>query len=130
MRKLDFELVRHALSVAREHGFREVEMGVGSDHFHAKMEPAAYPMPMITEEIPEAPSAKALQSTAVGYYSPGTTNLEVGERIAKGDNIAAIEVLGLANDVEAKLGGVVVEVRVKPGDPVEYGQVLAMVQPE
>jgi acetyl-CoA carboxylase biotin carboxyl carrier protein len=131
MPKLDLELVRHALNVAKKNGYREVELGIGPDHFHAKMEPVA-PTSVASEPktTPEAPTLHTVQSNAVGYYAEGAMRLIPGQRISKGDQVAAIEALGLANDLEAKFGGLVVEVLVKPGDPVEYGQVLATVQPE
>jgi len=130
MSQLDLELVRHALNVAKKHGYREIELGVGSDHFHAKMEPTVAAPPTEGERSPEAPVVHAVQSNAVGYYAEGLVKLVPGTRISQGDQVAAIEALGLANDLEAKFGGLVVEVLVKPGDPVEYGQVLATVQPE
>jgi len=130
MPQLDLDLVRHALTVARRNGYREVELGIGSDHFHAKMEPKPPAVAPSEAGAPSEPAVKAIQSNAVGYYSPGAKALAPGVKIEKGDHIAAIEVLGLANDLEAKFGGMVVEILVEPGDPVEYGQVLAMVLPE
>jgi len=63
----------------------------------------------------------------VGYYRAGT--LEVGAKVKKGDIIAAVAALGLANDIEAPADGEIDEVFVEPNQPVEYGQVLARIKP-
>jgi hypothetical protein len=39
MAHLETELVRHALSVARQHGFAEVELAIGDESFSARLEP-------------------------------------------------------------------------------------------
>jgi acetyl-CoA carboxylase biotin carboxyl carrier protein len=65
----------------------------------------------------------------VGYYRADGAKLEVGQTIEKGDVVATIAALGLANDLESPVSGVVTEVLAKEGDPVQYGQVLAKVKP-
>lgn len=55
---------------------------------------------------------------------------DVGERVSKGDTLCIIEAMKLMNELEAEVDGVVREIAVENGEPVEYGQVLFRVEPE
>jgi biotin carboxyl carrier protein len=48
--------------------------------------------------------------------------------VERGEIVAVVSGLGLDTEVEAPAGGEIVEVRVKPDQPVEYGQVLARIE--
>jgi acetyl-CoA carboxylase biotin carboxyl carrier protein len=62
---------------------------------------------------------------------PGQKPLvSVGDKIREGQVIGAIETLRVMNEVEARVSGRVVEIRVTPGQAVEYGQTLLLVEPE
>jgi biotin carboxyl carrier protein len=130
MATLDPELVRHALSVARQHGFAEVELGIGDDSFAAKLDtmpPKIHGKPRPGGAASE-PELQTIAATLVGYYRPTKPPLQIGQTVKKGDIVAIIAALGIANDVESKVAGEVVEVLVEPNQPVEYGQVLAKVR--
>ncbi len=131
MSNLDSELVRHALTLARKHGLAEVELGLGNEKFSAKLDP----MPAKSRQrsadaiaSPIEPEFQTLTASLVGYYREGKTPLRVGSQIKKGEVVAIITALGIANDVESKVTGEVVEVLVEPNQPVEYGQALAKVK--
>jgi len=131
MANLDVEVVRHALTVARQHGFAEVELGVGDDSFTARLDPAPKkggPRRTTGPSEPPRPEFETIQATLVGYYRESKTPLRVGASVKKGDLVAIISALGIANDVESKLSGEVVEVMVEPNQPVQYGQALAKVK--
>lgn len=130
---IDHEVVTHALKVARENGFAEVELSAGESHFHAVLEPGA-PKRLVKAKTTDAPVAIAptalpVRATQVGYYRPSPNPLSVGQKIEKGQLVAVISALGLINDVESGVSGTVVEVLVNDGDPVQFGQPLAMVEP-
>ena len=83
----------------------------------------------------EATDLVDVTSPMVGTFyrapSPGADSFtDVGERISKGDTLCIIEAMKLMNELEAELDGVVREVCVENGEPVEYGQVLFRVEPE
>lgn len=135
MAESGIDLIRHALELAREHGFNEVELEAGELSFEAKLEPAPKAAPVASaqqelaaDETPSAPPEKDIVSPVVGYYRTGTTPLKVGTGIRKGDAIASIHALGISNDLEAPFSGEVVEVLVRNEQAVEYGQVLARVK--
>ena len=50
--------------------------------------------------------------------------MEVGGRINVGQPICILEAMKLMNELEAEVGGEVVEILVENGTPVEFGQVL------
>jgi acetyl-CoA carboxylase biotin carboxyl carrier protein len=130
------EDIRHALKLARERGFCSVELEIDDTEFEARLEPSPLrpaSLPAHREEpgsAEEDPGIKSISASLVGYYRPAQKPLEVGMQVKKGDIVAVIAALGLANDVEASVAGEVVEVLVQPNDPVEYGQPLATVRVE
>jgi len=131
MSNLDLELVRHALSVARQHGFAEVELGIGDQSFSARLDSSPKRKTAAkdsTELAASEPELQTLAATLVGYYREAKSPLKVGATVKKGDVIAIVSALGIANDVESKYSGEVVEVLVEPNQPVEYGQALAKVK--
>ena len=123
---------RYALSVARKHGFYEIEIETPDGSFEAKLEPISLPaMPSVLtahNEDSADPGLAHIVSSLVGYYQATDPPLAVGQTVAAGDVVAIIAALGLANDVEAGVSGEVADVLVETGQPVEYGQVLATVR--
>ena len=132
MPRLDLDTVRHALTTAQKLGYREVELTMGEDHFHAKLGGARVrSAPAPSHAQPEGNAvdeAVSLKAPSVGFYREADPPLAVGQEIEQGDVVAMIVALGIANDVESKWTGKVSEVLVEPDQPVEYGQVLAKIQ--
>ncbi|CAN5627175.1 hypothetical protein BH11ARM2_BH11ARM2_05420 [soil metagenome] len=126
---MDVETVRHALSVARLHGYAEVELRAGHDRFRARLEPAP-PMKVgtVAEAKSEEPALLEIRSPLVGYYRAAKAPLAPGVKVTKGDRVASVEALGLLSDIESKVAGEVVELLVEEGQSVQYGQVLARVK--
>jgi biotin carboxyl carrier protein len=79
---------------------------------------------------PSAPtrSADIATSPAVGYFVP-RPELAVGSRVAQGDVVGWIDVLGVRQEVVAPVDGLVGKLLVAPGDPVEYGEELIQLVP-
>jgi biotin carboxyl carrier protein len=127
MASIDLETVRHSLTVARTHGFAEIELTSGDDYFRATLDPLPRAAKTATEPS-SAPTLANIVAPLVGYYRPGPVELTVGTNVRAGDVIAVIGALGIANEVESKVSGEVVEVFVASGDPVQFNQVLATVK--
>ena len=75
------------------------------------------------------PKGKAITSPMVGtFYAASSPEaapfVEVGSVIEKGDVICIIEAMKLMNEIKAEQSGKIVQICVKNGDPVEFGQVL------
>jgi len=125
---------RHALSVARKHGFTEVSIEAGEQAFEAKLGPvpkrSAATLGVGAEAAVQMEEGlSAITSPIVGYYQAAPQPLAPGSEVSSGDIVAVIAALGLGNDVEAHVTGEVVEVFVTPGQAVEYGQPIASVRP-
>lgn len=54
--------------------------------------------------------------------------VEIGSGVKKGDKLCIIEAMKLMNEIEAEVSGKVIEVCVKDGQPVEFGQVLMYIE--
>lgn len=70
-----------------------------------------------------------IDSPIVGtfYESPSPEAgpyIKVGDTVKKGDIVCIIEAMKLMNEIEAEVGGVVVEILAQNEGPVEYGQAL------
>ena len=67
--------------------------------------------------------------TAYHAPEPGAKKfIEVGKKIKKGDTIMIVEAMKTMNHVPATLDGVIKKVSVEDGQPVEFGQVLVVLE--
>jgi len=76
-----------------------------------------------------------VKSPMVGtfYRSPSPDKpiyVKVGDSISAGDTVCIIEAMKLFNEVEAEVTGKIVKVLVEDAHPVEYDQVLFLVDPQ
>lgn len=102
--------------------------------------PGAAPAPAPAGSAPAAapaPPASNLvevKSPMVGtfYRSPAPeapSYVEVGSRVTRGQTLCILEAMKLMNELESDAAGVVREICVENGEPVEYGQVLFRIEP-
>ncbi|MEO7218488.1 MAG: acetyl-CoA carboxylase biotin carboxyl carrier protein [Gemmatimonadaceae bacterium] len=75
-----------------------------------------------------------VKSPMVGtyYYAPepdAKQYVAVGDRITKGQTLCIIEAMKIMNEIESEFDGVVREVLLDNAQPVEYGQVLFLIDP-
>ena len=54
-------------------------------------------------------------------------HVEVGQTVAEGDTIAILESMKMEIPVEAPVAGTITDVRVKPDDQVQEGDVIAVI---
>ncbi|HEX2140616.1 MAG TPA: acetyl-CoA carboxylase biotin carboxyl carrier protein [Woeseiaceae bacterium] len=60
--------------------------------------------------------------------SPGSPPfVQVGDRVQQGDVLCIVEAMKMMNQIEAEVSGTIKSIRVQNGDPVEYGQVLFVI---
>jgi acetyl-CoA carboxylase biotin carboxyl carrier protein len=53
---------------------------------------------------------------------------EVGSVVAKGETLCIIEAMKLMNEIQSELGGKVAEILVENAQPVEYNQLLFLIE--
>lgn len=58
------------------------------------------------------------------------TFVKVGDKVEAGDQIGLIEIMKLFNEVRVEHSGIVEEILVANGEPVEFDQVLMLLRPE
>jgi acetyl-CoA carboxylase biotin carboxyl carrier protein len=84
--------------------------------------------------VAPAPHLKEIRSPMVGTFykapEPGAeAYIRVGNRVTPGQTVCIIEAMKIMNEIEAEIAGVVREISVEDGQPVEFGQVLFRVDP-
>ena len=89
--------------------------------------------PAVVEVEKDAPKGKAITSPMVGtfYAAPSPEAepfVEIGKTISEGDVVCIIEAMKLMNEIESEFSGIITEICVKDGQPVEYGQPLMYVE--
>jgi acetyl-CoA carboxylase biotin carboxyl carrier protein len=75
-------------------------------------------------------NSKKIISPIIGtaYLAPepgGKKFIEVGQKIKKGDTVMIVEAMKTMNHVPSPLDGIVKEISVEDGQPVEFGQTIA-----
>ena len=101
----------------------------------AAQAPAAAPAPSQLSEAAAAPAEEdgfLVKAPMVGTFysasSPGAAPyVQVGDRISEGDTLCIIEAMKMMNQIEADVSGVIKSIRVQNGEPVEYGQILFVI---
>ncbi|WP_121611887.1 acetyl-CoA carboxylase biotin carboxyl carrier protein [Mesobacillus foraminis] len=106
---------------------------------------AAAPAPAVSSEELKQPSKEEdnqdqanlhkITSPMVGtfYASPSPdadVYVKAGSRVSNDSIVCIVEAMKLFNEIEAEINGEIVEVLVKDGQLVEYGQPLFLVKPE
>lgn len=81
----------------------------------------------VAEGIDTSGSRRVATSPAVGIFRP-RSGLAVGDRVREGDRLGAVDMLGVPQDVVAPVDGMVSASLVEPGDAVEYGQELLVIE--
>ena len=133
----------------------EGEESVRISRHASKSAPAPAPVAAAPAAAPPAPAPAAAPATApsapppaaapdadedghavtapmVGTYysapSPGSPAfVQVGDKINEGDTLCIIEAMKMMNQIEAEASGTIKSIRAQNGDPVEYGQVLFVI---
>lgn len=96
-------------------------------------QPPALPAQTESTENKKADLTNAVKSPMVGtfYRSPSPeakTFVEVGQHVHQGDTLCIIEAMKLMNEIESDRSGVVKEILVENGQPVEYGEPLFIIE--
>jgi acetyl-CoA carboxylase biotin carboxyl carrier protein len=148
---MDIRKVKKLIELLDESGIAEIEISEGEDSVrisryaqHVAPPPAMHPAAAAPVAAPAAAPATAaapaeveedgyaITAPMVGSYysapSPGSPPyVQVGDRVNEGDVLCIIEAMKMMNQIEAEVSGTVKSIRVQNGEPVEYGQVLFVI---
>ncbi|QEX16168.1 acetyl-CoA carboxylase biotin carboxyl carrier protein subunit [Hypericibacter terrae] len=142
---VDEALIRKLAELLQQTGLTEIEYENGPQRIRVNKQmlaAAAAAAPATAAPAPAAPApantaadgppAGAVTSPMVGtvYLSaePGASPyVKVGDRVTKGQTLLIIEAMKVMNPIPATDGGTVREILVADGRPVEYGEVLMVI---
>ncbi len=147
---VDSDLVRKLSELLTETGLGEIEYEDGGKRIRVAMPGAvtaiaatppvtAVPAPSAETETGEASAAEAsahpgaVTSPMVGtiYMSPAPGEapfVRTGESVAKGQTILVVEAMKTFNEIAAPRAGTLARFIVSDGQPVEYGEALALIE--
>ncbi len=112
-----------------------------------RLQPPSYRVESLPSATPSKPSAEIpsaapvssrktveITSPMVGtfYRAPSPESapfVEVGQTVEVGQVVCIIEAMKLMNEIKSEVRGKVIEVTVQNAEPVEFGQVLFVVEP-
>jgi acetyl-CoA carboxylase biotin carboxyl carrier protein len=94
----------------------------------AAMTNAADPLPAAAAE----PTGHVVKSPMVGTFyrssAPGAAPfVEIGSSVKEGETVCIIEAMKLLNEIETDAAGVIKQILVENGQPVEFGQPLFII---
>ncbi|MCG9894174.1 MAG: hypothetical protein MH204_01705 [Fimbriimonadaceae bacterium] len=128
---LSREEIEEALRQARRLGVSSVRISRGDERFSAILDPD-FDEDAVDEEAADEESAPAKGRVAVLAQVVGRfaalPEFQAGGKVSKGDRLGVVRALGLANDVVAPADGILAEVLIEDGRPVEFGMTLAWIE--
>jgi acetyl-CoA carboxylase biotin carboxyl carrier protein len=149
---MDLRKLKTLIDLVAESGIAELEITEGEGKvrivkFSQAVQPVAYaPAPQYAppagaESMPAAAPVAPVPAAVVGhtvkapmvgtfYRAPNPNSpsfVEVGQTVKEGEPLCIIEAMKLLNEIEADKSGVIKEILVQNGEPVEYGQPLFVI---
>ncbi|MBX2962456.1 MAG: acetyl-CoA carboxylase biotin carboxyl carrier protein [Cyclobacteriaceae bacterium] len=95
--------------------------------------PAQKPAPAV--ETAAGKNTIEIKSPMIGtFYRSANPDspvfVSVGDKVSKGQTLCIIEAMKLFNEIESEVSGTIVKINVENATPVEYDQVLFVVEPD
>ncbi|MBU1191433.1 MAG: acetyl-CoA carboxylase biotin carboxyl carrier protein [Gammaproteobacteria bacterium] len=147
---MDIRKVKKLIELLEESGIAEIEIKEGEESVRiCRYSPNAAPVvmqapaamaaaPMAAASVAavvaeKRPAGHTVDSPMVGTFyrssTPGAKPFaEVGQRVNVGDTLCIIEAMKMLNQIEADKAGVIGEILVENGQPVEFGQPLFVIE--
>jgi acetyl-CoA carboxylase biotin carboxyl carrier protein len=146
---IDPKLVRKLADILTDTGLTEIEVEQGGLKIRVARQvtvssaPVTYAAPAASapaaSAAPAAPAAEAaprgqqVKSPMVGtvYLRPSPEAeafVKVGDRVAAGQTLLIVEAMKTMNPIPAPVAGVILEMLVGDGEPVEFGEPLVVIE--
>ena len=137
---IDPDTIRKLAELMTETGLSEIEMAEGDRRVRVSraataVHVAAMGAPAVTEGAPASLAAhpgaviSPMVGTAYLQAEPGAPPfVSVGDAVQVGDTLLIIEAMKVMNPIKAPKSGVLRQVLVSDGQPVEYGEPLMIVE--
>ena len=154
---MDIRKVKKLIELLDESGIAEIEITEGEESLRISRyassvaAPAPAPAPVAAPTAPApapaaapaaaAPAAAPAEPDEEGYAvtapmvgtfyaspSPGSPSfVQVGDKVNEGDTLCIVEAMKMMNQIESDVSGTIKSIRVQNGEPVEYGQILFVI---
>ena len=150
---MDIRKIKKLIELLEESGISELEITEGEEsvrisrnspvQHYAPMQPMQYAQPQMQAPAPAAAVAaepakpvatgQVVKSPMVGsfYRAASPTSkafVEVGQSVKVGDTLCIVEAMKMMNQIQSDKAGVVKEILVENGDPVEFDQPLFILE--
>ncbi len=153
---MDIRKIKKLIELVEESGIAELEITEGEESvrihrgssapvhyqsapiYHAQAPaaaPAAAPAQAAAPAVVAAPAITGhiVRSPMVGTFyaapAPGSADfVSVGAQVKAGDTLCIVEAMKMMNQIEADKGGVVKQILVENGEPVEFDQPLFVIE--
>ena len=155
---MDIRKIKKLIELVEESGIAELEITEGEESvrihrggsqsapMHYQLPPQQYMQapapapapaaaPAAAAEVPAAPelSGHVVKSPMVGTFyaapAPGSADfVSVGQQVKAGETLCIVEAMKMMNQIEADKGGVVKQILVENGEPVEFDQPLFVIE--
>jgi len=142
---MDVRKIKKLMDMLEQSGLVEMEIREGEDSIRLSRAapaatlaapvaaPAAEPRPAAAEPQPETEvSGFAVKAPMVGtfYAAPNADAapfVQVGDKVKVGDTLCIVEAMKIFNQIAAEKAGTVTAALKESGDPVEYGELLFVI---
>jgi acetyl-CoA carboxylase biotin carboxyl carrier protein len=140
--KIDKKIIKELTDYLNEFNLTEIEytekdtkikVSKSSSSVSSQITSVANPSPVTKEKNSVPVSGTEIKSPIIGtaYLAPepGAKKFsEVGKKIKKGETIMIVEAMKTMNHVPSTVDGIIKEICVEDGQPVEYGQTIIIVE--
>ena len=144
---VDAEAIRVLADILLETGLTEIEIAEGDSRIRVKRAPAvvqaavaqAAPasLPVAraaveaeTDDLAKHPGAVKSPMVGIAYLSPepgAPAFVSVGQSVSAGQTLLLIEAMKTFNQIKAPRAGILSRILISPGIPVEYGELLMVI---
>lgn len=148
---MDIRKIKKLIELLEKSGISEIEIKEGEEslrisrhhQYNTALMPAVVSTPPVTPPTPPGGNTavsdavpnqgKVFKSPMVGTFyrsaSPGSKPfVEIGQAVSAGETVCIIEAMKMFNQIETDQDGVIADILVENGQPVEYDQPLFVIE--
>ncbi len=126
----EIEIVEGEESVRITRGMGAADTSLATSRHEVASSPVIIPPPISTEQMTDQSSDEQgylIRSPMVGSFytspAPGASPfVDIGQTVSVGDVLCIVEAMKMMNQIESDKSGVIAEILVEDGDPVEFDQ--------
>ena len=146
---MNLKKIEEVIRLMEKHDLTEISIEEEGTKYHIRkgsggqVEKIIQAPPAVVAPVPQETSATApkeennlieIKAPMVGtfYRSPAPDAkpfVDIGTKINENDLLCIIEAMKLMNEIKSEMKGKIVDILVENGEPVEFGQVLFLIEP-